>query len=57
MGNKGPTIVRIEEPGLPVTVNARVGSVMPLLWSATGRVFLGMLDDPACRRWPGGTRC
>lgn len=45
MGNKGPTIVRIEEPGLPVTVNVRVGSVMPLLWSATGRVFLGMLDD------------
>ncbi|MBU69083.1 MAG: IclR family transcriptional regulator [Cupriavidus sp.] len=45
MGNKGPTIVRIEEPGLPVIVNARVGSVMPLLWSATGRVFLGLLDD------------
>ncbi|WP_026035518.1 IclR family transcriptional regulator [Cupriavidus sp. BIS7] len=45
MGNKGPTIVRIEEPGLPVTVNVRVGSVMPLLWSATGRVFLGMLDE------------
>jgi hypothetical protein len=45
MGNKGPTIVRIEEPGLPVTVNARVGSVMPLLWSATGRVFLGLLDE------------
>jgi DNA-binding IclR family transcriptional regulator len=45
MGNKGPTIVRIEEPGLPVIVNVRVGSVMPLLWSATGRVFLGMLDE------------
>jgi len=45
MGNKGPTIVRFEEPGLPVTVNVRVGSVMPLLWSATGRVFLGLLDD------------
>lgn len=45
MGNKGPTIVRFEEPGLPVTVNVRVGSVMPLLWSATGRVFLGLLDE------------
>lgn len=45
MGNKGPTIVRIEEPGLPVIVNVRVGSVMPLLWSATGRVFLSMLDE------------
>ncbi|WP_459615424.1 IclR family transcriptional regulator [Bordetella sp. 2513F-2] len=46
MGNKGPTIVRFEEPGLPVTVNVRVGSVLPLLWSATGRVFIGLLDDP-----------
>lgn len=45
MGNKGPTIIRFEEPGLPVVVNARVGSVMPLLWSSTGRVFLGLLDD------------
>ncbi|WP_233863642.1 IclR family transcriptional regulator [Paraburkholderia adhaesiva] len=45
MGNMGPTIIRFEEPGLPVTVNVRVGSVMSLLWSSTGRVFLGMLDD------------
>lgn len=46
MGNKGPTIVRFEEPGLPVTLNVRVGSVLSLLWSATGRVFLAYLDDP-----------
>ena len=45
MGNLGPTIMRFEEPGLPVTVNVRAGSVMPLLWSATGRVFLGLLDE------------
>jgi DNA-binding IclR family transcriptional regulator len=45
MGNKGPTIIRFEEPGLPVTVNVRVGSVMSLLWSATGRLFLALLDD------------
>ncbi|MFS8974736.1 IclR family transcriptional regulator [Cupriavidus necator] len=45
MGNKGPTIMRFEEPGLPVTVNVRAGSVMSLLWSATGRVFLGLLDE------------
>jgi DNA-binding IclR family transcriptional regulator len=49
MGNKGPTIIRFEEPALPVIVNARVGSVMPLLWSATGRVFLGLLDDTRVR--------
>ncbi|RQO41413.1 IclR family transcriptional regulator [Variovorax sp. KBW07] len=45
MGNKGPTIVRFEEPGLPVTVNVRAGSVMSILWSATGRAFLGLLDE------------
>ncbi|MVW73239.1 IclR family transcriptional regulator [Bordetella sp. 15P40C-2] len=45
MGNKGPTIVRFEEPALPVTVNVRVGSVLPLLWSATGRALLAALDD------------
>ncbi|MFD2754982.1 IclR family transcriptional regulator [Comamonas terrae] len=47
MGNLGPTIVRIEEPSLPVTVNARVGSVMSLLWSATGRAFFAFMDDSA----------
>lgn len=50
MGNKGPTIVRFEEPGLPVTLNVRVGSVLSLLWSATGRVFLGFMDDARVER-------
>jgi DNA-binding IclR family transcriptional regulator len=45
MGNHGPTVLRIEEPSLPVTVNIRAGSVMPLLWSATGQVFLAFTDD------------
>lgn len=44
LGNKGPTIVRMEEPALPVTVNVRVGSVLSLLWSATGQAFLGLLE-------------
>ena len=39
LGNHGPTIVRWSEPMQPVTVNVRVGSVMPVLWSATGRTF------------------
>lgn len=50
MGNRGPTIMRIEEPGLPVTVNVRAGSVMSMLWSATGRVFLGLLDEAGVRQ-------
>lgn len=49
MGNKGPTIVRFEEPGLPVTVNVRVGSVLSMLWSATGQVLLATLDETAVR--------
>lgn len=47
MGNKGATIVRLDEPGLPVSVNVRVGSVLPMITSATGHVFLGLLDEPS----------
>ncbi len=47
MGNRGPTIVRFEEPSVPVTVNARAGSVLSVLWSATGRVFLAYAQDGA----------
>ena len=50
MGNMGPTVLRIEEPTLPVTVNIRAGSVMPILWSATGQVFLAFTDDANIRR-------
>jgi DNA-binding IclR family transcriptional regulator len=52
MGNMGPTIVRFEEPSLPITVNVRVGSVMSMLWSATGRAFL-----PSWSRSPRSRRC
>jgi DNA-binding IclR family transcriptional regulator len=47
MGNVGPTVLRIEEPSLPVTVNIRPGSVLPLLWSASGQVFLAFSMDAA----------
>ena len=50
MGNHGPTIVKMEEPGFPVTINVRVGSVLPLMWSATGRVFLGLLEGIQLRQ-------
>lgn len=40
---RGPTILRWEESGRPVTVNVRVGSTMPLLTSATGRVHAAFL--------------
>lgn len=38
-GNHGPVIVHWQEPARSVTVNLRLGDVMPLLGSATGRCF------------------
>jgi DNA-binding IclR family transcriptional regulator len=38
-GNHGPTIVHWEESSHPVTVSLRLGDVMPMLNSATGRLF------------------
>jgi DNA-binding IclR family transcriptional regulator len=45
--NQGPTIVRwVENRSRPVNVNVRIGSVMPILTSATGRTFLGWREGP-----------
>ncbi len=38
-GNRGPVVVRFEESSQPVTVNVRVGSVLPVTSTAFGRVF------------------
>ena len=38
-GNHGPTLVHWEESPQAVTANLRLGDVMPLLSSATGRCF------------------
>lgn len=42
-GNRGPTIVHWEESPQAVTANLRLGDVMPLLASATGRCFAAYL--------------
>lgn len=42
-GNHGPTIVHWEEAPRAVTANLRLGDVMPLLGSATGRCFAAWL--------------
>ncbi len=60
MGNQGPTILRIEEPALPVVVNVRAGSVLPLAWSATGQAFMAFaegdgLDAQLAREWAAAT--
>lgn len=42
-GNRGPTMVHWEESPQAVTANLRLGDVMPLLSSATGRCFAAYL--------------
>lgn len=44
-GTHGPTVVRLEEPAHPVHIAMRVGSVMALLDTATGRAFAAFLPD------------
>lgn len=42
-GEHGPTLVHWEEALPPVVISVRLGSVLPLLSSASGRVFLAWL--------------
>ena len=46
-GNQGPTIVHWEESPRAVTVNLRLGDVMPLLSSATGLCFSAFMSQGA----------
>jgi DNA-binding IclR family transcriptional regulator len=46
-GNRGPTIVHWEESPQAITVNLRLGDVMPLLSSATGRCFAAFVSREA----------
>ncbi|WP_059414729.1 IclR family transcriptional regulator [Cupriavidus basilensis] len=48
-GNHGPTIVHWEESSHPVTVSLRLGDVMPMLNSATGRLFGAYLPKQQTR--------
>jgi DNA-binding IclR family transcriptional regulator len=44
-GNRGPVVVRWEESSRPVATNVRAGWVMPLVNSATGRLFAAYLPQ------------
>ena len=44
-GNRGPTILRVEEGSQPVTINSRPGTVLPLLASASGQIFAAFLPE------------
>jgi DNA-binding IclR family transcriptional regulator len=45
LGPLGPTIVRWHAGRMPVSTSLSVGSVLPLLGSATGHVFLSFMRD------------
>lgn len=47
-GNKGPTIIHKLDGEMPFPVTVRVGVVMPLLRTATGRIFYAYLPE---REW------
>jgi len=44
---QGPVVFAFEESSRPVTMNIRVGSILPLLRTATGRVFAAFLPADA----------
>lgn len=50
-GTNGPTIVRSEDTDDPYVINSRPGSVLPMLPSATGRVFGAYLPRAKTRRY------
>lgn len=45
LGPLGPTVVRLEESARPLHVSLRVGTVMSLVNTATGRVFAAYVAD------------
>ncbi|MFT3776725.1 MAG: IclR family transcriptional regulator [Ottowia sp.] len=48
-GHLGPTVVRLDEPRYPLHVNLRVGTVMSVFNTITGRVFAAYLPEPMVR--------
>ncbi len=48
-GNLGPTVVRLDEPHYPLHMNLRIGTVMSMLGTVTGRVFSAYLPEKMVR--------
>jgi DNA-binding IclR family transcriptional regulator len=48
-GERGATVIALEDSARPVTLNVRVGSILPLRASAIGRVFAAHLPEPVLR--------
>lgn len=48
-GNRGPAVVRIEPAARSIVVNIRMGSIMPVLTSASGLIYAAFLKDQSAR--------
>ena len=44
-GSNGPTVIRCENGTLDMSLKVREGSNLPLLWTATGKVFLAYMPE------------
>lgn len=51
LGSHGPTMVHIREARYPVHVNMRNGTVMSMLHTATGRVFVAWLEPGVAKHY------
>ena len=51
LGSHGPTMIHIREARYPVHVNMRNGTVMSMLHTATGRVFVAWLEAGVARHY------
>jgi DNA-binding IclR family transcriptional regulator len=49
-GSHGPTVLRFEEARRAVTVNARPGTVLPLLNSSSGQIFAAYMPEAKTRQ-------
>lgn len=49
-GDRGPTVIRLEESGDSITMNMRVGSVLSVLSTAIGHVFLAYLPRSSTQK-------
>lgn len=48
-GDHGPTIIRIRQAHLPILTNLRLGRTLPLMGSASGRIFLAHMPNSLTR--------
>jgi DNA-binding IclR family transcriptional regulator len=55
-GETGPTVIAMEESGRVVTMNVRIGTVLPLSTTAIGRLFLAFLPRAVTQRFLAAER-